>query len=425
MLRHVRLSRSLLAWGLGLYALAWCQTAAAQKLEGDLDALKKRAYELRDVINPLLTGQVPYDSSVQDHVDAIQVHAKSVIYPFIKMPSAIIEREGQIDKQFGYVDRDLHIFRQNRDKTAEVSKAYGKWAREAAMEVIKHKSARPIIKVNGARILARLAELGQPELADDLIDVLKGQMENDGARYWALHGLKDLLESPNTEGMDKVRIGKVATAVIEWLSQKPAIIDATPADEIEGYRLLRREAVRALAQTKLPRVDDKVRPAVVLARFAGNDQSIQPPPRFDERLEAVEGLLRMRPSPKEAPGFQPDYTVEQMAHFIALFGAKANNFIEKTGLDRLRPWRTDAANLIPLVMAFRKDVTDDFTKEMTGKMLSVLQEVANNRKASPDDLSTLENAKAPNKGVFQKSPDSEVQPAPPGLLTGERPEPSK
>ena len=43
------------------------------------------------------------------------------------------------------------------------------------------------------RVLARLAPLGNPDLADALGDIVKDPQHNDGVKYWAMRGLRDLL----------------------------------------------------------------------------------------------------------------------------------------------------------------------------------------------------------------------------------------
>jgi hypothetical protein len=423
MLCRIRLSRSLAAWGVLLSALAFGETAAAQKLEDGMEALNKQMYRLREQIRPLLSGDVVFDPKVRDHVEALEVEAKSLVYPlFLEARENLEKKPGEIDRLLSILDRDLGFIARYKDKTGDVSKVFANNVRLCAVEVIKQQSARPIVKLNAARILARLAELGQPELADDLIDVIRDPKENDGARYWALRGLRDLLATSfglELPTLEKPRIVKIATAVTEFLAQKPAIIDATPQDEIEGYRILRREAVRALAQTRLAVVNDKVRPALVLARFTGNDETIQPLPRIDERLDAMIGLLRMRPG-KESPGFQVDYAVEQIAHFVSYFGTVANSHREASGLARLRPWKVDAAHVIPTLVAFRGDVKDPYVTEVTGAALKVLQAVVNGRAASADDLTTLSDTKAPNQGVFA-GVESAVKPAKPAPLLGEAP----
>jgi hypothetical protein len=413
MLRRIRLSSALTTLAVAVSALAWVQTAAAQKLEDGLEALNRRAYQLRDQISLLLRGEIVFDPKLADHNEAIAVEAKSLTYPFILEPREDLEKApGKIDKLFRSLDTDLNYMARSKDKTEEVGKVFRNDIRLCALEVLNHKNARPIIKLNATRILARLAEYGQAELADDLVAVLRDPKENDGARYWALRGMRDLLVASSAgelPTLDKPRILKVAVAIMEFLAEKPPIIDATPADEIEGYRLLRREAIRTLSQVRLPMVNEKLRPAVVLAQFAGNDERIFPLPRFDERLEAAMGLLRLRPA-KDAPGFQPDYTAEQLAHLISYFGTQANARREKKDYTRLRAWKVDAARMVAPVIAFRSEVKDPAVADVCGSLLRVLIAVANDKQAPADDLTTLSEWKAPNRGVFQ-GVNSAVKPA--------------
>src|SRR5204862_5746738 len=136
----------------------------------------------------------------------------------------------------------------------------------------------------------------------------------------------------------KERQEKVAQAVLEFLNRRPGGLHAnSPPEEVDGYRLLRREALRALAQTHAPALGEKYRPALSLVRFVGNDARVAPPPRLDERLEAAIGLARMRP----AKEYQPDYAAYEIGRFVVEFGSAANREITTStpAAQRKRPWK--------------------------------------------------------------------------------------
>src|SRR6185312_14029984 len=101
-----------------------------------------------------------------------------------------------------------------------------------------------------------------------------------------------------------------------------------------GFCLLRREAIRALAQIHMPAVSDKVRPALTLARFAGADGGIQPPPRIDERMEAALGLARMQAAQDKQ--YQIDYAAGQIGRCLGAFAQKANEEKDKKDWERTR-----------------------------------------------------------------------------------------
>jgi hypothetical protein len=214
--------------------------------------------------------------------------------------------------------------------------------------------------------------------------------------------------------LSKEEQGTVATAIIEFLNRKPNLPAKAKPEEIDGFRVLRREAVRALAQIHIPSVSNTVRPALMLARFAAEDASIQPPPRIDERLEAAIGLARMRSA--DSPGYQVDYAANAIAKFIGAFGALANNERDYKTAVRHRPWKIDAARANEALAVLRKDSPkDDYLGQVVARGTKALQAIAKGDLANAGDLGWLANPDnvSPNKELFKGAADTVVKPAKP------------
>src|SRR5207302_1447903 len=116
-----------------------------------------------------------------------------------------------------------------------------------------------ITRVNASRVLARLASVsGHEETADLLVKVIEDRGEVDGARYWALRGLKDLLarahQKPPVVIKDAQRRAKIAETLVQFIERKPVLDKGTPEEELDGLRVMRREAVRALSELREPLV---------------------------------------------------------------------------------------------------------------------------------------------------------------------------
>jgi hypothetical protein len=208
---------------------------------------------------------------------------------------------------------------------------------------------------------------------------------------------------------------KVTLALLDFLNEKPFVSPEAPQEEIEGYRMLRREAVSALAQTHQPKLNGKALPALVLARFAGNDASIQPPPRLDERLEAALGLARLRPG-KAWPDYQPDYAAQQILQFLSTFGNLANaNKEEKVGFRRPRPWKIDGNRLVETLTAMRQQIKDPYVDKALAVGLRIATAVRDRTQCQPGDLSWIANPAnaALNQELFKGNPDTTVKPAAP------------
>jgi hypothetical protein len=358
-----------------------------------------------------------FNPAAKADVDAIDAQAKWVTYRYALDVQAE-KKPGELDKIFEEFKNNLKSIARlhSENKGVELGKVYGQKVMVHAVEVINFPSAKPVARLNAARTLAQLAELGQGELANILVEVLqmplKQEQGRDGVRYWVLRGLRDLLALP--PGMPpRFDEEKVTLAILEFLEQPAFVSASAPDEEVEGYRMLRREAIRALAQTHVPKVKDKM-PALVLARFAGNDQSIQVRPSLSERLEAALGLARMRPDMK-VPDYQADYAAQQIGAFLEAFGNAANgNREEKVAFKRLRPWKVDAARLIDALTAMRNEVKDPHVAKVVATGLRVLEAVKRREAAQAADLSWFSNQDnwAPNQELFKGVSESTIHPVP-------------
>ncbi len=91
-----------------------------------------------------------------------------------------------------------------------------------------------------------------------------------------------------------------------------------PRAQIDGFLLVRREAIAALAQDRYPTLPDKSRPAWLLLKVAAND-GIPAVPRLDERIEAAIGVAHAQPDLDK--DYQPDYAAYQLGLFATDFTA--------------------------------------------------------------------------------------------------------
>src|SRR5262249_39748301 len=139
---------------------------------------------------------------------------------------------------------------------------------------------------------------------------------NQGAQYWAARGLHDLLAQPAPMGaasvLDPMRLEAAARALSALVGDKVAFNPSVTLPEIDGYRTLRREAIKALGQVRVPAYGEQCRPALELLRLMAQ-QDTAPDPRMDERVEAAIGLARLRPTQKPE-----DYAVDYAAYHIGL-----------------------------------------------------------------------------------------------------------
>jgi hypothetical protein len=357
MIRYLSQSRLLFGLVLGLSLLAPLAAVRAQTLSDGMRALDDKYKSHRNLLRDLFKGAIQADPGDKNHVEAIDTEARYVTYRVY-----LDHLEGQptkIEKAFKDFEsdiKDVTTGARNPQVMQPLADVFRDKVRIHALEVIQFDKAKPIHKLHNARILAKVADLGQGKLAETLLTVLQDDKQTGGVHYYVLHGLRGLLglaqkqQSPPL--LTKDEEAKCAEAIIAFLSRKPNLPAGAPQEEVDGFRILRREGVRALAQIRTPSFSDKVRPALTLARFAGADESIQPPPRVDERMEAALGLARM-PSAQNKQ-YQPDYAAGMIARSLAAFITEAEGEKEKP-TDRLRPWKIDASLLIEALKDLKAD----------------------------------------------------------------------
>src|SRR5713101_7051279 len=146
-----------------------------------------------------------------------------------------------------------------------------------------------IVKVNAARILARIAESiggsylqdkgtsgpgkgasGQSKIAEECLKVLKDKDQPDAVKIWALRGLGGLFtaayslsSTPVNERANRRVLAnsdledQIIVALVEFVLRKPTLPPNPTPEEVEAFRYVRREAIRALAQTRFPAVMNK------------------------------------------------------------------------------------------------------------------------------------------------------------------------
>ncbi len=202
----------------------------------------------------------------------------------------------------------------------------------------------PITRTNAARVAARLALLSQrEEVADLLVKIVVDPKQVEGAKYWALMGLKDLqskLALKQTPPIkDAKRRGEVIAALVGFVERQPPYKPNTE-DEIDGLRYIRREAIRALAEVREARVAGAANGHVALAlcRVVGKDKLLTPEPRLDEQVEAAVGLCRLPADPQKE--YQAGSAAYQIARFIPELVRKHKDarFVKE-------PWKAFAARL--------------------------------------------------------------------------------
>ncbi len=398
----------------------------AQTLSDGMKALEDKYRSQRTFIAQLFKGQGQADPNDRSHVEAIDIYARYNTYRVYLEP--LEGQPGKIDKAFKEFEGDIADINKNKPATQSLADIYREKVRVHALEVIQHDKAKPIHKIHNARILAKVAELGEGKLAETLCELIRDDPKaaekdatkkdgvNDGVRYYALRGLHTLLAQASPQQMQPLlsqeEKGKCAEAILQLLERKPNLPAKPTTEELDGYRLLRREAIRALSEIHTPSFSDKVRPALVLARIAGDDERIQPPPRLDERMEASIGLARMISA--QGKNYESDYAAGQIAKCIGKVAQQVTAELNAERKEHRHPWKVLAARLNEALAALKADSGKHaYVANVCNRGMKVLQLIAAGRAVGADDLTwfTTPQSDPPSKELFKGDADSAVKPA--------------
>jgi hypothetical protein len=321
------------------------------------EKLDQDASKYRSKINELMQGKASFEASDPEQVKAIEVAAQYAVYRFWDPRIERPQRSGDpsSDKVFQeFEDLQLQPLLKNKENNGPLVQLYTKKMIEFGDRVLQ--SSKPIARLNAARVLERLTLLGQPELADELLkalndevnfDAKKDPRRNDGVKLYALRGLGKMLtlQDRTPPVLKKATEDDILIALTQFVERKPLLDKNPTSPEVDGWRALRREAVRALAHGRQVTVGPKAQPGMVLLRVMAKD-GVTPEPRMDERLEAAIGVCRL--SPERDKKYQPEYAAYQLGLFVdALVG-----YVGKAKEEQ-KPMKVYAARLLDALEGMR------------------------------------------------------------------------
>jgi len=303
----------------------------------------------------------------------------------------------------------------------------------------------PIVRVNAARILARIAESiggsystsqaasGQAKIAEELLKVIKDKDQIDAVKFWALHGLEGLFtasyslsavpvnERPNRRAMSREDLeNQIIVALVDFVLRKPNLPPNPTPEEIEGFRYVRRQAIRALAQTRFPAVMSKKEfvgtpTALALSRVLVDD-GISPTASLSEKLEAAIGICQLQTNLTD--GYYPDYAAHAVGLFIVELGKAFNNRPQVgPGQTDNYTWKVFAARLLDALRAWKEA---NPTNTESGKYIAALFDKFGTmirtvqRKQGNVEVNALQawlQNPPPNKSLFKGHPEAVVKPA--------------
>jgi hypothetical protein len=352
--------------------------------------------------------------------DDIAILVNHVVYPMTTRD--VRDNPVRMSKQVEYCEGRIKNFFLNPEVKHTAMQDEFLAAMNAALKrILVEAQQSPITRVNAARVASRLAALtGREEIADLLVTIVTDPKQVEGAKFYGLQGLKELMsrlgQKQTPPIKDAKRRGDVLTALVAFVERQPPYTPNTE-DEVEGLRVIRREAIRALAEVREAKLANTPNghAALALARVLGKDKTIAPEPRLDEQLEAAIGLTRIPPD--AAKEYQPGYAAFLIARYVS-------DFVRKYQDVKIRePWKFYAARLkdglTAMEAAFQGDAA---VKAVFGFCNGPLNDVEKSKTPSLVDskpiIGWLESNPAVPPTIYKSDANSAVTPRAPAPVKG-------
>lgn len=407
--------------------------------ESETDFYEKKLKATKVLRGQLFKGEVVSDPNNKAHIEAIDVAAKEITYPLYWQgrslkaggtnPSPLLK--DTVDE----LDNRLRSLSRNKEPStvAAAQALFTKAVVQRANEVIL--AGPPISSVNAARLISMLPQRLPGQTSKDWVAEVMPRMNadaadqilstaadliaadpkrlNDGVRYYLLRAAHDVLALPPQRPAiyKQATVDKVIQSAMTVASRRFDFPKATPRGEVEGFKILRAEALRVLAWAPTPSMGTD-RPALVLARVAASDQSVNPPPRVEELVESSIGLCRLIAASGKSADFNADYAAQQVARAISAIGIEANKNIEvKSPTLRLRPWKVDGARLLEAIELIQSN-KDPYITEMVKQTRPLLLDLEAGRVTQAANLGTWANGdtKPAGNSLYKGGEPSEVKP---------------
>ncbi len=190
--------------------------------------------------------------------------------------------------------------------------------------------ANRLALLNAALMLPDLARLKQPVIADLLVSLLEDPKKHDSVKLYAAKALAEFFPATEftflnqknkaAEAKRNVDLRRV-NALLAFVMRK---WDESQADK-EAFRYVRRVALRALAEARVPavEVDEKMKkvsgPAVQAYLAVLKNDGLVPEANIAEKLEAAIGICQMKIDPT-VEIYQPQEGIYRVGLFLVELG---------------------------------------------------------------------------------------------------------
>lgn len=334
----------------------------------DLKTAYAKYQKGRGMLGPWMAGTKDYEKGNKEHRDAVEGYTRFVVYGNTYRNRLVPKQDPTAEKLLTLADEVTRDLEKGMIKAFEMPYgpdlllAFERSLLKSSKELLDGNTEQ-YARLNGSRALPALGiGLGSRTKDNKAVLDLKGQMEiatgltslanditakafagnprDDGAALYAMRGVKEMYRSlattlPLRTDRDK-KAGPVSLPqdveeknlelLASFVLSPPAYLSGALPDEIQGYKLLRREAIRALAangKTKL----GKTSPALTLAKVLTRPRNQANPAdsfRLDEQVDAAIGLAQIRLEKDFNSDLAASLVGQFLTEYLAQYGDRAN-----------------------------------------------------------------------------------------------------
>lgn len=175
-------------------------------------------------------------------------------------------------------------------------------------------------RARGALLLRALPDLGDDRITDLLVEVLDDKTQFREVKLMAAQALRDMFERKMISSNEQET--RCIRSLLAFLNDESKVTDMRGTKEVAAVRYIRRDILKALGKTGLPKTkgDNPGLIALALLRFVVKDH-ISPEPSFEERILAVTNLTQL--VRRQAPDYQPDYAAYYIGEFLVEYAQQA------------------------------------------------------------------------------------------------------
>ncbi len=280
-------------------------------------------------------------------------------------------------------------------------------ALDATFKKLIETDPEPIVRVNAARVLAYICKGGSTAHYATLTELISNANTRTEVKYYLFHAAANLLAASDPNWLktrnhpgqtdDPKMVGALVKAIDDCITNPALLVAGLPdnkadnatLDQLAVIRLVRRQAIKALAQVRYVVVtgpNGPLYPVYTLTRVAltrgslrdpdvvaFGDPKMFPAPGPADAAEAVIGICNMAPA--EAKGdrvvavkYNADAAVEAVTFALVTFARPR----AEDAFDRKLPWRSYSLRIAEAIRNWRPLFDPDFDITLPNKFAAAL-----------------------------------------------------